>query len=111
MMRYFYCGYCGELFREDAASEKVREDGRTYYACPNCGDLEIYDADSCKICGEPIRPGADYCRECRYDVKKIWERAVCEVMSIRVEHREIQNADYTKCEEALVEFLDDNGVI
>lgn len=108
MGRYFKCEACGTIFAEEDARIRWDGDGRNtlyYNACPSCGRDALAELERCRICGDLIPEGADYCDKCKWDVRKIWERAVEAVM-------ERNDLDYTVNEELLIEFMQDcMGVI
>lgn len=110
-MKYLYCEWCGSIFSEEDAGTKWREWGhgeKEVYACPDCKSTDcIVDAETCKICGKPKAPSSsEYCDDCAWKARKIWEKAVCEVMDIAAD-----KMCYTDCESAFIEFLEDAGVI
>lgn len=109
MSKFYECDVCGHVFSEDSAKVVWDSDGRNtvyYNACPSCGCGVLAELTNCRICGALIRDTEDYCDNCKWDVRKIWERAVEQVMTLRPE------GDYTDAEDAFIEFLQDNmGVI
>ena len=115
-MKYLYCEDCEELFPEDRAGEKHREWGygeQTLASCPNCGSVEIHEADTCLICGEPIVPDSapQICTECVEALHKKWVEFVEEVMSIRYNADNGLSEDFLDCEQAALDFLDEVGII
>ena len=106
MSNYFYCPECEEVFPEEHAKTLINEWGGSVYACPDCRNTHIHDAEKCKICGEPIDPWHEICGDCKWKLRKIWEKAVESVMDLCED-----GADYCEAEQRFKEFLDDNGVI
>lgn len=108
-MIYYHCEDCGEMFSEEAAGTKSIYDGYgelDYYACPSCGSTAIAECGVCRICGAPIEPGEDYCPDCKWETRKIWNRAVEEVMC------RCDDADSVEAERRFIEYLEDGlGVI
>lgn len=108
-MKYFYCYDCGNIFSEEAARMKLAEEGyglKEMYACPDCGSIEITDADTCGICGEPMVPGSgNYCKECKWTLGSALQDFVEKVMAIRSNHGEILSTDYVDCEDAAKEYV------
>lgn len=75
MKNKIYCESCGEMFEAgevDGIIEQEMDGFEDRYACcPMCGSTEIYDADTCEVCGEAMPPVslrkygvADCCDEC-----------------------------------------------
>lgn len=109
MSTYFECTACGHRFAEENARVLWDSDGRTtinYSACPSCGNDALAEMTNCRICGALIRDTEDYCDKCKWEVRKVWERAVEQVMQRK------DDLDYTEAERLLIEFMQDNmGVI
>ena len=109
-MTYYYCPECNEVFPEDKAKTTKVEWGygfKEVLVCPCCRNDCIEEADYCRICGEPIASDEEYCAECAWELKKLWERTVCECMD-RCE----DGCDYLEAERRLIDFLQDGlGVI
>ena len=108
MADYYYCEDCDSIFPQGSAATVTVPDGYGYKeidACPYCRNTQLDVARSCKICGEPIEPGKDYCDECNYKAHKIWEEAVCKIMDIADFDK-----DYCDCEGAFLEYLENSGV-
>ena len=105
MSTYLHCDDCGRIFPEDWARTLLSDHGNMILACPDCRCTSLAVAPPCKICGEPIEPGKDYCDECNYKAHKIWEEAVCKIMDIADFDK-----DYCDCESAFLEYLEDSGV-
>lgn len=110
-MTYLYCYDCEEIFPEDDARSKIGEDGWWHSACPNCGSTELEEAEECKICGEPLPPCKEYCFNCFDTLNRAWVNFVETVMDLRLKHGEDKPADFTDCEDALIEWLDNSGVL
>lgn len=106
-MKYYICDNCGAICGEDELREgrvKLGEFWKDVAVCPECHSDDVHEAELCRICGTPIREG-DYCKSCKWELRKIWERAVEAVM-------ERNDLDYTVNEELLIEFMQDSmGVI
>lgn len=109
MSKYFHCEECGCVFSEESAKTVWDGDGRVtmeYYACPECRSTALADMTNCRICGALIRDTEDYCDKCKWEVRKVWERAVEQVMQRK------DDLDYTEAERLLIEFMQDSlGVI
>ena len=109
MSKYFHCADCGNIFAEDAAASVLIDEGygdRVMYACPDCRSIELAQAGECLICGKPINPnGDDYCDDCKWKARKIWEKAVCEIMALAED-----DPDYCECEQRFIDYLDASGV-
>ena len=114
-MKYYYCEFCGEIFREDEARELWENNGYgtvTILACPNCRDTEITDADYCEICGEPMAPtSADICADCTEALNKAWAKVVETVMDIRLKAGNNLSTDYLDCQDGAIVYLENVGVI
>ena len=108
-MKNFYCYECGNIFTEESARTKLAEEGyglKEMYACPDCGSLEITEADTCGICGEPMIPGSgNYCKDCKLMLGASLQRFVEDVMAIRSAHGEKLSADYKDCEDAAKDYV------
>lgn len=101
-----YCSDCGSVFRDEWALKYTNARGDIVYACPDCKGFSVSESGYCNVCGEPIHPDETYCDECKWELKKIWEQAVCKVM----DHTPM-GVDYTEVEQRFLEYLADNGVL
>ena len=113
-MTYLYCDNCGEIFPEEDARELWDTDGysmKTILACPNCRNTELVEAEECKICGEPLPPSNEYCHNCFDTLNRAWINFVETVMDLRLKNGEKKSADFTDCEDVLIEWLDNSGVL
>lgn len=108
MSKYFECDKCGHRFTEEDARVLWDSDGRTtinYNACPSCGCDALTELEPCRICGALIPEGEDYCDDCKWDLRKIWNRAVEAVMAKN-------RKDSAENEQLFIEYLQDGlGVI
>lgn len=108
-MIYYHCEDCGNVFSQDTAASVNVPSGygtEAYYACPDCKSTAVEECGVCRICGEPAEPSEDYCPDCKWEVRKIWNRAVEEVMC------RCDDADYVEAERRFIEYLEDSlGVI
>lgn len=108
-MKHYYCLYCEDIFSEEDAKHLWTSDGHgieEVLACPTCRSDEIVEAGTCKCCGKPIRPDAEYCDVCSDALYKIWDSAVCKVIDIAA-----MGKDYLECKELFLDYLEDAGVI
>lgn len=113
-MMHFYCQDCGEIFSEDNAKILWDGDGRVvtnYYACPDCRSTDIKDASVCEICGKPIPPDKHICEECLQEMNGAWNALVEKVMDIRLKADNGKSADFLDCEEGVMEFLREVGIV
>ena len=89
----FKCEECGHLFEE--GEEKVIDEpfGERYTVCPRCKGL-YEEVKPCKICGsyEDMKPGEDYCEDCKLEVRKTFEGLLDKYFS--VEQRALLNVIY-----------------
>ena len=67
----YICYHCDNVFDEQDAGwdcEMIGEGSmrgpQWYNTCPNCGSDEIYEAQTCPICGEAYGGTEDYCDNC-----------------------------------------------
>lgn len=108
MSTYFHCEDCNNIFAEEAARVLITTDGygtAEVYACPECRSTAVAECNTCRICGEPIEPSEDYCPDCKWDLRKIWNRAVEAVMAKN-------DKDSVENERLFIEYLEDGlGVI
>lgn len=109
-MKYFYCDDCGSIFSEEDAGTKRIEWGHSekeVYACPDCKNTYVEEADTCEICGKPMKPtGDEYCDDCKWNARKVWEKAVSSIMDMMP-----NGTDYTKAESVFIEYLESGDVI
>lgn len=107
-MKYYICDNCGAICGEDDLREgriKLGEFWKDVAVCPECRSDDIHEAEQCRICGTPIEPGEDYCPDCKWDLRKIWNRAVESVMAKN-------DKDSVENERLFIEYLQDGlGVI
>lgn len=97
-MTYFHCPECGEIFPEDEARVLRRDEGygtKEIYACPNCRNTEIDEADKCERCGEPIPPDEHFCEDC----KEILYRQVESII-------EDFNGDYLEAKDKFLDYIE-----
>lgn len=95
----FKCEECGHLF-EEGEQEIIIErhgfdygDGEVFSYCPRCGGT-YEEVKACKICGsyEDMKPGEDYCQDCKSEVRKTFEGLLDKYFS--VEQRALLNVIY-----------------
>lgn len=113
----YYCNECEELIDESelkwrkAELEDSRRPWEKVASCPCCGSEEIEEAGECKICGTPISPYKDYCQDCVEFLCKAWMNLVEDVMSLRSINGSRNSTDYLNCEQAVLDWLEDTGVL
>ena len=109
MSKFYYCNFCEELIAEDDLKRMWDSDGHGIIekdVCPNCGYDELEEAETCRICGKPIKPFEAYCEDCKEKVYKVWDDAICEMMGLTP-----VGVDYAETKQRFIEFLDDTGVL
>lgn len=113
MSKYYYCEDCGEVVHENellTCTVKEGEYWHEYACCPNCKGITLEEMTECKMCGQPVRDGEDYCDDCKKEAYQIWDDAVTKVMDIRYDRGDL-STDWMSCRDAFVEYLDSRGVL
>lgn len=62
-----YCFSCGKTFSEYELVQKTDTTGEKINCCPHCGDNDMTETETCKICGRDFIEGEiheGYCLEC-----------------------------------------------
>lgn len=86
-MSWYKCNECGlvhhfrELTEKKQFHPEAAEDGRVPFeislACPVCGSDDLYQLETCRICGKPITNWTgDICRDCFNAILKSIESCV-----------------------------------
>lgn len=108
-MTHLHCEDCGNIFPEENAAKVNVKYGyglEERCACPDCKSTAVAECEKCRICGAAIKPDEDYCGDCKWELRKIWNRAVEEVMG------RCDDADSVEAERRFIEYLEDSlGVI
>lgn len=62
---YYECTGCGEIISEDKIIDHGMELGHRLLECPHCGEWDsLITADTCPVCGEPVKDSQELCEEC-----------------------------------------------
>lgn len=108
-MTYLHCEDCGNVFPVDNAVIVLVEYGyglEERCACPDCKSTAVAECGTCRICGKVTVPDEDYCGDCKWELRKIWNHAVEDVMG------RCDDADFIEAERRFIKYLEDGlGVI
>ena len=97
----YWCDECETILEESdlkfrkSELEDSRYPWQMIAQCPYCGNEALEDAGSCEICGDPIKPGEHYCRECEEKLYHIIDGAICEV-----------GGEYLEAKDKLFDYLE-----
>ena len=110
MSQYLYCDECGKIFPEEWARRLWGKQG-IVLGCPDCRNTSLQVAASCKICGEPMPVGKEYCDECLKWMLDAWATVVDRVMCKRIETGRRKSADYVDCQQAALDWMEDVNIL
>ena len=113
-MKYYYCHNCEAIIADEdlrPSRRRMDECWEDVDVCPECGSDALVEAGQCKACGKPLHPRREYCISCGIELKDAFEKFVGVMMDLRMANDEELSADFMDCQDAVLEWLEDAGVL